>query len=81
MQVSLFFYAKRICNSLILEFLYFFLLLGLPNTFGEYDQTPKEMAAIIKQFALDGLVNIVGGCCGTTPDHIRYFFPLPALKY
>lgn len=44
---------------------------GLPNTFGEYDETPHIMAMHIKNFALDGLVNIVGGCCGTTPDHIR----------
>ena len=43
---------------------------GLPNEFGEYDQTPKEMSKIIKSFAKDGLVNIVGGCCGTTPKHI-----------
>jgi 5-methyltetrahydrofolate--homocysteine methyltransferase len=44
---------------------------GLPNEFGEYDQTPAEMAAIIAEFASSGLVNIVGGCCGSTPDHIR----------
>jgi 5-methyltetrahydrofolate--homocysteine methyltransferase len=43
---------------------------GLPNEFGGYDQTPEEMAAIIGEFAADGLVNIVGGCCGTTPAHI-----------
>jgi 5-methyltetrahydrofolate--homocysteine methyltransferase len=43
---------------------------GLPNAFGEYDQTPAEMAAIIAEFARSGLVNIVGGCCGTTPAHI-----------
>jgi 5-methyltetrahydrofolate--homocysteine methyltransferase len=44
---------------------------GLPNTFGQYDEQPDETAALVRQFALDGLVNIVGGCCGTTPDHIR----------
>ncbi|MCL4137871.1 UNVERIFIED_CONTAM: hypothetical protein GTU68_047179, partial [Idotea baltica] len=44
---------------------------GLPNTFGGYDETPETTAAHIEQFARDGLVNIVGGCCGTTPDHIR----------
>ncbi|XP_003381088.1 methionine synthase [Trichinella spiralis] len=43
---------------------------GLPNSFGEYDESPEQTAATIKQFAVDGLVNIVGGCCGTTPDHI-----------
>ncbi|MEE4174732.1 MAG: methionine synthase [Xanthomonadales bacterium] len=44
---------------------------GLPNELGEYDDTPENMAAIIQEFATSGLVNIVGGCCGTTPDHIR----------
>uniref|UniRef100_A0AC11D2A9 5-methyltetrahydrofolate-homocysteine methyltransferase n=1 Tax=Ovis aries TaxID=9940 RepID=A0AC11D2A9_SHEEP len=44
---------------------------GLPNTFGDYDETPQMMAMHVKDFAVDGLVNIVGGCCGTTPDHIR----------
>lgn len=44
---------------------------GLPNEFGEYDQSPDEMASIIAEFARSGFVNIVGGCCGTTPDHIR----------
>jgi 5-methyltetrahydrofolate--homocysteine methyltransferase len=44
---------------------------GLPNAFGEYDQSPQEMAALIDQFLDQNLVNIVGGCCGTTPDHIR----------
>ncbi|MCK6691234.1 MAG: methionine synthase [Thermoanaerobaculia bacterium] len=45
---------------------------GLPNEFGEYDQTPHEMCGFIEDFARSGLVNIVGGCCGTTPDHIRH---------
>ncbi|MDA9530888.1 methionine synthase [Bradyrhizobium sp. CCBAU 25338] len=43
---------------------------GLPNEFGQYDETPEYMARLIGEFARDGLVNIVGGCCGTTPDHI-----------
>ncbi|RMF16894.1 MAG: methionine synthase, partial [Gammaproteobacteria bacterium] len=57
---------------------------GLPNEFGEYDQTPEEMAAILEGFAQDGLINIIGGCCGTTPDHIRAIAeavsPFPARK-
>ena len=44
---------------------------GLPNAFGEYDETPEEMAATLKEFAQSGLLNLVGGCCGTSPDHIR----------
>ncbi|MCP5161904.1 MAG: methionine synthase [Hahellaceae bacterium] len=44
---------------------------GLPNEFGEYDQTPDEMAQIVKSFADDGFVNIIGGCCGSTPAHIQ----------
>jgi 5-methyltetrahydrofolate--homocysteine methyltransferase len=44
---------------------------GLPNEFGHYDESPAAMAALIGEFAEAGLVNIVGGCCGTTPDHIR----------
>jgi 5-methyltetrahydrofolate--homocysteine methyltransferase len=44
---------------------------GLPNEFGEYDETPEAMAEQLGEFARAGLVNIVGGCCGTTPDHIR----------
>ena len=43
---------------------------GLPNAFGEYDETPDETAAFIAEFADAGYVNLVGGCCGTTPDHI-----------
>ena len=46
---------------------------GLPNAFGGYDETPEMMAAVIREFAQSGLVNIVGGCCGTTPGHIRAF--------
>ena len=44
---------------------------GLPNEFGEYDQSPEEMAEIIGEFAKQGFINIVGGCCGTTPAHIE----------
>jgi 5-methyltetrahydrofolate--homocysteine methyltransferase len=43
---------------------------GLPNAFGEYDESPDETAEILGEFAASGLVNLVGGCCGTTPDHI-----------
>ncbi len=44
---------------------------GLPNEFGEYDQSPEDMAQQIEVFLKEGLINIIGGCCGTTPDHIR----------
>ena len=44
---------------------------GLPNAFGEYDETPEDMAATLKEFAQSGLLNLVGGCCGTTPAHIK----------
>ncbi len=44
---------------------------GLPNAFGEYDETPEEMAAEIEEWAASGFLNIVGGCCGTTPAHIE----------
>ncbi len=44
---------------------------GLPNAFGQYDETPDQTGALIREFADSGFVNIVGGCCGTTPDHIR----------
>lgn len=44
---------------------------GLPNAFGHYDQSPEEMASQIEVFLKEGFLNIVGGCCGTTPDHIR----------
>jgi 5-methyltetrahydrofolate--homocysteine methyltransferase len=45
---------------------------GLPNEFGEYDQGPDEMAKLVKSFTEKGLLNILGGCCGTTPEHIAY---------
>ena len=44
---------------------------GLPNAFGEYDETPDQTATIVGGWAADGHLNVVGGCCGTTPDHIR----------
>jgi 5-methyltetrahydrofolate--homocysteine methyltransferase len=44
---------------------------GLPNEMGEYDESPEFMAGLLEGWAKDGLINIVGGCCGTTPDHIR----------
>ena len=44
---------------------------GLPNEFGEYDESPESMAKIISEFAQNGLLNMVGGCCGTTPEHIK----------
>ncbi len=44
---------------------------GLPNAFGGYDETPDDMAEILSEFARAGFVNLVGGCCGSTPDHIR----------
>ncbi|GAA5182765.1 methionine synthase [Acinetobacter kookii] len=47
---------------------------GLPNAFGGYDETPEETAAFLKEFAESGLINITGGCCGTTPDHIRAIY-------
>ncbi len=44
---------------------------GLPNEFGGYDQTPEEMARLVREFAEEGFLNILGGCCGSTPEHIR----------
>ncbi len=44
---------------------------GLPNAFGEYDETPEQTAAILSEFASSGFLNMLGGCCGTTPEHIR----------
>jgi 5-methyltetrahydrofolate--homocysteine methyltransferase len=51
---------------------------GLPNEFGQYDQSPEEMGALIKPYLDEGLVNIIGGCCGTTPDHIKVIADLAA---
>lgn len=53
---------------------------GLPNEFGQYDQTPEQMGEQIEEFLEEGLVNIIGGCCGTTPDHIKVIANLAA-KY
>lgn len=44
---------------------------GLPNAFGEYDETPEQMAIQIESYLQKGLINVVGGCCGTTPEHIK----------
>ena len=44
---------------------------GLPNAFGQYDQTPEEMQQLIREYLQENLVNIIGGCCGTTPEHIK----------
>jgi 5-methyltetrahydrofolate--homocysteine methyltransferase len=44
---------------------------GLPNAFGGYDETPEDMAGTLGEFARAGLLNLVGGCCGTTPAHIK----------
>lgn len=51
---------------------------GLPNEFGEYDESPVDMANQIKEFLDEGLINVIGGCCGTTPDHIRAIAELAA---
>ncbi len=51
---------------------------GLPNQFGEYDETPEIMAGYLKEYLDDSYVNIIGGCCGTTPDHIREFAKMAA---
>lgn len=53
---------------------------GLPNEFGEYDETPEMMGEQIEEFLQEGLVNIIGGCCGTTPEHIKVIADL-AKKY
>ena len=53
---------------------------GLPNQFGGYDESAKQMAAIVEDYMKDGLVNIIGGCCGTTPEHIKILSELAA-KY
>lgn len=51
---------------------------GLPNAFGEYDQTAKEMQNLIKEYLEEGLINIIGGCCGTTPEHIKLMAEIAA---
>jgi 5-methyltetrahydrofolate--homocysteine methyltransferase len=45
---------------------------GLPNAMGEYDESPDQTAHFLEDWAKEGFVNIVGGCCGTTPDHIKH---------
>jgi 5-methyltetrahydrofolate--homocysteine methyltransferase len=44
---------------------------GLPNAMGEHDEQPGDTSRILGEFARDGLVNVVGGCCGTTPEHVK----------
>lgn len=51
---------------------------GLPNAFGEYDETPDQMASQIAEYLQKGLINIIGGCCGTTPEHIKAIAELTA---
>jgi 5-methyltetrahydrofolate--homocysteine methyltransferase len=51
---------------------------GLPNEFGEYDQSPEDMKKQIKEFLDENLVNIIGGCCGTTPNHIKVIADIAA---
>ncbi len=51
---------------------------GLPNQFGEYDETPEDMASQVKEYLDDNAVNIIGGCCGTTPEHVRAFAEMAA---
>lgn len=53
---------------------------GLPNEFGGYDETPLSMSAVLEEYLKEGFVNIIGGCCGTTPEHIKYFSEI-ASKY
>jgi 5-methyltetrahydrofolate--homocysteine methyltransferase len=62
---------------------------GLPNAMGEYDEQPEQTAHFLEEWAREGFVNIVGGCCGTTPDHIKHIAdhvrnfkprPLPVLE-
>jgi 5-methyltetrahydrofolate--homocysteine methyltransferase len=56
------------------KFISFYPNAGLPNSFGEYDEKPEETAALIKSLAEEGCINIVGGCCGTTPEHIEAIY-------
>ena len=58
-------YLKRLGNNTSLN------ISGLPNAFGQYDQTPEEMQQLIREYLQENLVNIIGGCCGTTPEHIK----------
>jgi 5-methyltetrahydrofolate--homocysteine methyltransferase len=61
----------RALSSLATEFVSCYPNAGLPNAFGEYDDTPEYMAKVLGDFAREGLLNLVGGCCGSTPAHIR----------
>ncbi len=58
---------SRLCDTLVCAYPN----AGLPNEFGLYDESPEAMAALVGEFAASGLVNMIGGCCGTTPAHIR----------
>ncbi|MCK5740632.1 MAG: methionine synthase, partial [Chlorobi bacterium] len=53
------------------EFISLYPNAGLPNEFGDYDESPENMARILEEYVQDGFLNIIGGCCGTTPDHIK----------
>lgn len=64
-------FIKRISNFATNNYTLCYPNAGLPNVFGEYDETPQDMANVIGEFAAQGLVNIVGGCCGSTPTHIK----------
>jgi 5-methyltetrahydrofolate--homocysteine methyltransferase len=61
----------RALSSIALEFVSCYPNAGLPNAFGEYDDTPEYMAKVLGDFAREGLLNLVGGCCGSTPAHIK----------
>ncbi|MFT4643547.1 MAG: 5-methyltetrahydrofolate--homocysteine methyltransferase, partial [Candidatus Azotimanducaceae bacterium] len=52
---------------------------GLPNAFGEYDETPQQMQAFIESYLKDDLINIIGGCCGTSPAHIKAIAEVAAI--
>ena len=64
-------FIKRVSNFNSNRFVLCYPNAGLPNVFGEYDESPESMAKSIERFAEQGLLNIVGGCCGTTPPHIK----------
>ncbi|MEY4529734.1 MAG: methionine synthase [Deinococcota bacterium] len=61
----------RALSSIAGEYISCYPNAGLPNAFGEYDDTPEYMAQVLGNFAKEGLLNLVGGCCGSTPEHIR----------
>ena len=63
-------YLKRLGNNTLLN-ISAHPNAGLPNAFGQYDQTPEEMQQLIREYLQENLVNIIGGCCGTTPEHIK----------